>query len=210
MAYNSATTGDSAAASGLVGGASCARGSAPPPVVVGLLRQLQSTAPKAGASPRRFALSPLDWYAAHLLAVSLGILLLSATDAFLTAVLLLHGADEVNPLMAVLVYHSVAVFAALKMAMTGASIVLMVFLARYRFMRVIRVELVLYAVLLVYVSLIGYETWMLNASGTCPSCNFPDAVTFPIAPPSAKLALVLEPAHSIILIYLRFLPSVRS
>ncbi len=111
---------------------------------------------------------PVDWYAAHLLAVSLGILLLSATDAFLTAVLLLHGAEEVNPLMAVLVYRSVAGFAALKMAMTGASIVLMVFLARYRFMRVIRVEVVLYAVLLVYVGLIGYEFWMLNASGGLP------------------------------------------
>jgi Domain of unknown function (DUF5658) len=111
---------------------------------------------------------PVDWYAAHLLAVSVGILLLSAADAFLTATLLLHGAEEVNPIMAVLVYRSVAVFAALKMAMTGASIVLMVFLARYRFMRVIRVELVLYAVLAIYVCLIGYEIWMLKTSGSLP------------------------------------------
>jgi hypothetical protein len=70
--------------------------------------------------------------------------------------------------MAVLLYRSVAVFAAFKMAMTGASIVLMVFLARYRFMRVIRVELVLYAVLVIYVGLIGYEIWMLNRSGGLP------------------------------------------
>ena len=105
---------------------------------------------------------PVDWYSAHLLAVSVGILLLSATDAFLTAFLLLHGADEVNPVMGVLVYRSVALFAAFKMAMTGASIVVMVFLARYRFMRVIRVEFVLYAVLAVYAWLIGYEIWMLR------------------------------------------------
>ena len=111
---------------------------------------------------------PVDWYAAHLLAVSIGILLLSAADAFLTAILLLHGADEVNPLMAALVYRSVAVFAGFKMALTGASIVLMVFLSRYRFMRVIRVELVLYAVFVVYIGLIGYEIWMLNASGSLP------------------------------------------
>jgi hypothetical protein len=111
---------------------------------------------------------PVDWYAAHLLAVSIGILLLSAADAFLTAILLLHGAEEVNPFMAVLVYRSVAVFAAFKMALTGASIVFMVFLARYRFMRVIRVELVLYAVLAIYTCLIGYEIWMLNASGSLP------------------------------------------
>lgn len=108
---------------------------------------------------------PVDWYSAHLLAVSVGILLLSATDAFLTAILLLHGADEMNPVMAVLVYRSVATFAAFKMAMTGSGIVVMVFLARYRFMRMIRVEFVLYAVLTVYAWLIGYEIWLLRGSG---------------------------------------------
>jgi hypothetical protein len=56
----------------------------------------------------------------------------------------------------------------LKMAMTGASIVLMVVLARYRFMRVIRVEFVMYAVLMIYACLIGYEMWMLKASGSLP------------------------------------------
>ncbi len=111
---------------------------------------------------------PLDWYSAHLLAVSIGILLLSATDAFLTAILLVHGADEVNPLMAVLVYRSVAAFAAFKMAMTGTSILVMVFLSRYRFMRVLRVDLVLYAVLVIYAWLIGYEIWMLHTSRDLP------------------------------------------
>ncbi len=108
---------------------------------------------------------PIDWYSAHLLAVSIGILLFSAADAFLTGILLVHGADEVNPIMALLVYRNVAVFAALKMAMTGAGIVVMVFLSRYRFMRVIRVDLVLYAVLLVYAWLIGYEISMLPSAG---------------------------------------------
>ena len=98
----------------------------------------------------------------------MGILLLSATDAFLTAILLLQGADEMNPVMAVLVYRSVAMFATLKMAMTGTGIVVMVFLARYRFMRRIRVEFVLYAVLTVYASLIGYEIWMLKGSVELP------------------------------------------
>ena len=35
-------------------------------------------------------------------------------------------------------------------------------------MRVLRVELVLYAMLLVYVGLISYEIWMLNASNSLP------------------------------------------
>ncbi len=100
--------------------------------------------------------------------MSIGILLLSVADAFLTAILLLHGADEVNPIMALLVYRSVAMFAAFKMAMTGVGIVVMVFLSRYRFMRVLRVELVLYAVLVVYAWLIGYEIWMLKGSSSLP------------------------------------------
>jgi hypothetical protein len=111
---------------------------------------------------------PIDWYSAHLLAVSIGILLLSAADAFLTAILLLHGADEVNPIMAALVYRNVATFAAFKMGMTGVGVMVMVFLARYRFMRVLRVDLVLYAVLLVYIGLISYEIWMLEASNSLP------------------------------------------
>jgi hypothetical protein len=106
---------------------------------------------------------PLDWHSAHLLAVSISILLFSATDAFLTGILLVRGADEINPIMGLFVYRSVAVFAALKMAMTGASIVVMVILARYRFMRLFRVEFVLYSVLIVYAWLIGYELSMLKA-----------------------------------------------
>ena len=100
--------------------------------------------------------------------MSIGILLLSAADGFLTAFLLLHGADEVNPVMAVLVYRSVAMFAGFKMAITSVSIVTMVFLSRYRFMRLIRVEFVLYAVLAVYAWLIGYELWMMKGAGDLP------------------------------------------
>jgi Domain of unknown function (DUF5658) len=98
------------------------------------------------------------------LAVSVAILLLSAADAFLTGILLLNGADELNSVMGALLYRSVALFTGIKMAMTGGGIVLMVFLARYRFMRLIRVELVMYGVLGVYVWLIGYEIWMLKTA----------------------------------------------
>ncbi|HEX3395158.1 MAG TPA: DUF5658 family protein [Steroidobacteraceae bacterium] len=111
---------------------------------------------------------PIDWHSAHLLAVSIGILLFSAADAFLTAILLVHGADEINPVMALLVYRSLAAFAAFKMAMTGLSLLVMVILARYRFMRLIRVEIVMYAVLLVYAWLIGYEIWMLRGTDNLP------------------------------------------
>ena len=121
--------------------------------------------PRRRAPQRRLddsSFHSLDWHSSHLLAVAIGILLSSVTDAFLTVVLLQGGANEVNPVMAVLIYRSVAMFTALKMAMTGTSVMLMVFLARYRFMRLLRVEWVLYGVLTAYVALIGYEVWMLK------------------------------------------------
>jgi hypothetical protein len=97
-----------------------------------------------------------------LLAVAVSILLLSVADAFLTLVLLQGGAAEVNPIMEALIYSSVAAFATLKMALTSIGIILMVALAHYRFMRLLRVEWVLYGVLIAYASLVGYEVWMLK------------------------------------------------
>jgi len=121
--------------------------------------------PRRRKPPRRLDDSrfhSLDWHAAHLLAVAIAILLLSVADAFLTLTLLAGGANEVNPVMALVVYQSAAVFASVKMTMTGLGVMLMVMLAHYRFMRVVRVDVVLYGVLVVYVGLLGYEFWMLR------------------------------------------------
>ncbi len=121
--------------------------------------------PRRRQPPRRTADSrfhPIDWYSAHLLAVAIGILLLSVVDAFLTLILLQGGADEVNPVMAALLYKGAAAFTALKMALTGCSVLLLVFLSRYRFMRLVRVDAVMYVVLAAYTTLISYEIWMLN------------------------------------------------
>ena len=104
----------------------------------------------------------LDWHSAHLLGVSIAILIMSVADAVLTLTLMSNGAVEVNPVMALLVDGSPAVFAVLKIAMTGISVMLMVFVARYRFMRVVRVELILYGVLAGYMILIGHEFSMLQ------------------------------------------------
>jgi len=104
----------------------------------------------------------LDWHSADLLAVSIGILLLSAADAFMTVTLMADGANEVNPLMAVFIYKSVTAFAAVKMLMTGAGVMLMVVLANYRFMRIVRVAVVMYALLVGYIVLLSYELWLLR------------------------------------------------
>jgi len=104
----------------------------------------------------------LDWHDAHLLAVAVGILLLSLADALMTVRLLSGGADEVNPIMAAVVYQSAAVFAVVKMTLTGMGVVVMVMLARYRFMRLVRVDVVMYGVLVAYGALLAYEFWMLR------------------------------------------------
>jgi hypothetical protein len=124
--------------------------------------------PRRRSPPRRDDESrfhALDWHSPHLMAVAVCILLLCVGDAFLTLILLAGGAEEANPFMAPLVGGSVTVFTSLKMAMTGASVTFMVILARYRFMRVVRVELALYVVLLAYATLVGYELWMLKSHG---------------------------------------------
>ncbi len=122
--------------------------------------------PRRRRPPRRLDDSryhAMDWHSAHLLAVSLGILILSVADAFMTLRLISEGAVEVNPLMALFVAHGeIAMFAALKMAMTGISVMLMVFLARHRFMRMVRVEVILYGILVAYMILIGHELGMLQ------------------------------------------------
>jgi hypothetical protein len=119
--------------------------------------------PRRRTPPRRVEDSrfhALDWHSPHLMGVAVCILLLNVGDAFMTVGLLESGADEINPVMALFVYRSVAAFTAIKMGMTSASVVLMVMLARYRFMRLVRVEWVLYGVLAAYTVLIGYEIWL--------------------------------------------------
>jgi hypothetical protein len=122
--------------------------------------------PRRRLPPRRLDDSRfhvVDWHAAHLLAVAIAILLLSVADALMTVTLLSGGAIEVNPVMAALIQRGAGLFAGLKMVMTGMGVMLMVLLARYRFLRVVRVEMALYAILVAYVGLLSYEFWMLRA-----------------------------------------------
>jgi hypothetical protein len=121
--------------------------------------------PRRRTPPRRIdesGFQALDWHSPHLMGVAVGILLLNVGDALMTVGLLAGGADEINPLMALLVFRNVLAFAAVKMGLTSMSVVLFVLLARYRFMRVLTVEWALYAVLAAYLGLIGYEVWMLS------------------------------------------------
>jgi anti-sigma factor RsiW len=116
-------------------------------------------------APRRVsdrALSAVDWHHAQWLAIALLIVLFSCGDSFLTLLLVERGAREVNPLMAPLVAGSAATFAGVKIALTGAGVVLLTQLARIRAFGRIPVGVLLYLVLALYSALMFYEFHLLG------------------------------------------------
>jgi hypothetical protein len=104
----------------------------------------------------------VDWHEPHLMFLAIVILLLSMADAFLTLTLLLHGAEEVNPVMRFLIERTPRLFALTKMALTGAGIVVLVALARARLFRIFRISNIIHWCMLGYVALIVYEAWLLQ------------------------------------------------
>jgi hypothetical protein len=111
------------------------------------------------------ALPIVDWHDAHLLAVSMSILLLCSADAWLTLMLLTRGAAEANPFMAALIQRDLAIFTGAKMLLTGLGVVLLVMLARVRVAGPVRAWHLLYVVLAGYGWLIAYELQMLATFG---------------------------------------------
>ena len=99
----------------------------------------------------------VDWHEPHLLFLALVILLLSVADAFLTLILLNHGATEANP--AFVLNRHPQLFAAVKMLFTGVGVLVLVAVARARVFSV-RVATVLHWLLVAYAALIFYE-WSL-------------------------------------------------
>ena len=114
--------------------------------------------------PRRTGeqrLGAIDWYHPWWLAIATLILALCASDAVLTVVLIDRGAYELNPVLAPLIGSSV-LFVAVKVGLTGISVVLLTLLSRIRAFGRMPVGLLLYAVLAGYGVLIGYELHLLG------------------------------------------------
>ncbi|HJR69330.1 MAG TPA: DUF5658 family protein [Gammaproteobacteria bacterium] len=105
---------------------------------------------------------PIDWHEPYLLFLSVTILLLSVVDAFLTVTLITGGAQEVNPLLELILRVKPELFAAIKMGLTGAGVLVLVAVARARLFRVMRVGMVLQGIFVAYVALIAYEWWLLR------------------------------------------------
>ena len=99
----------------------------------------------------------MDWHHPWLFFLSVGIMLLSCADAFLTLRLMDHGMVEVNPFMAAVMGVGTPTFAVTKIVMTGTSILILVFLAKTHFMNRLRTGLFLTLFFSVYCCLVCYE-----------------------------------------------------
>jgi len=99
----------------------------------------------------------LDWHHPWLFFLAVGTMIMSGLDAFMTLQLIERGMIEVNPVMAAILGHGTMVFAVSKMMMTGTSILVLVYLAKARFLNRFRAGLLLTVVFSIYACLICYE-----------------------------------------------------
>lgn len=99
----------------------------------------------------------LDWHHPWLFFLSVGTMLLSSLDAFMTLQLIERGMVEINPVMAAVMGYGTTWFAASKLFMTGAGVLILVFLAKSRFLNRFRTGLLLTVIFSFYACLVCYE-----------------------------------------------------
>ena len=104
----------------------------------------------------------IDWYEPWPLAASVVIILLSSLDAFLTLILLNHGAVELNLLMDWLIKMDIRTFAAVKLAVTGLALVILVLHFNFHIYRMLPVRYIMYALMPLYALLIAHEISLLG------------------------------------------------
>ena len=105
----------------------------------------------------------LDWHHPWLFFLAVGTMIMSCADAFMTLQLLQHGMIEANPIMAAMLEQGTMAFAVSKITMTAVSILILVFLAKTRFLNRIRAGLFLTVIFSSYACLICYEFVSLMA-----------------------------------------------
>ena len=105
----------------------------------------------------------LDWHHPWLFFLAVGTMLMSCLDAFMTLQLLERGMVEANPVMAAILGQGTTAFAVSKMLMTGTSILILVFMAKARFLNRFRTGLFLTLFFSIYACLVCYEFVLLLA-----------------------------------------------
>lgn len=108
----------------------------------------------------------VDYYAGHLMLCAIGILFLSALDAFLTLNILNNGGEELNWFMAVLIDDGVEKFVGFKIALTAMALILLVIHHNVQLTKRVRVRHIKYFILVGYSVLIGYELHLLELATT--------------------------------------------
>jgi hypothetical protein len=99
----------------------------------------------------------LDWHHPWLFFLSIGTMLLSCADAFLTLQLLEKGMIEANPVMQAALNQGTAIFISLKLSMTAFGIFVLVFVAKAQFLNRFRTGLFLTMFFSAYACLVCYE-----------------------------------------------------
>ncbi len=99
----------------------------------------------------------IDWHHPWLFFLATGTMLLSCADAFLTLQLIDRGMFEVNPFMQLVLAESTLLFTSTKLTMTGLGILVLVFLAKSRFMNRFPNGLFLTMFFSFYACLVCYE-----------------------------------------------------
>ncbi|MDH5322345.1 MAG: DUF5658 family protein [Gammaproteobacteria bacterium] len=99
----------------------------------------------------------IDWHHPWLFFLAVGTMLMSCIDALMTLQLIDRGMVEINPVMAAVLGQGTSYFAISKMLMTGTGILVLVFLARARFMNRMRTGLFLTGFFSFYACLVCYE-----------------------------------------------------
>lgn len=122
-------------------------------VLFGFVRSRRREHRRALESEVRF----LDWHHPWLFFLSVGTMLLSSLDAFMTLLLIDRGMVEINPVMAAVMGHGTAWFAATKLFMTATGVLMLVFLAKSRFLNRFRTGLLLTIIFSFYACLVCYE-----------------------------------------------------
>ncbi len=99
----------------------------------------------------------LDWHHPWLFFLATGTMLLSCADAFLTLQLIDRGMIEVNPVMNAVMSQSTLLFTSTKLAMTAFGILVLVFLAKSKFLNRVRTGAFLTVFFSFYACLVCYE-----------------------------------------------------
>jgi hypothetical protein len=99
----------------------------------------------------------LDWHHPWLFFLSVGTMLLSCADAFLTLQLLNMGMIEANPIMQSALEKGTEFFISLKLLMTALGIFVLVFVAKSHFLNRFRTGLFLTVFFSAYACLVCYE-----------------------------------------------------